>query len=217
MKMTFTKSQFEMPDGKYLAKFLGVTLREDKPGEKPRLGSDGKPLPPAMTWDFEIIDGEQAGKKADKLTGRVPTAKSGCGKMLAAISDSILKDGMEIDLDQLVGKIYRITVEDNRVSDNPAPVRVYDHQSAPPPPSGGVPRPPAPPRPPAAAKSEPADDSRWRVYTDDEADPWKPMTAREFRQYLHDKQLVTARVYVCPEGTDDSKPSCDWGFTDIPF
>ena len=130
MKMTYTKSAFEMPDGKYVAKFRGVTYREDRPGDKPRIGQDGNPLPPAMTWDFEIAEGPEAGKKCDKLTGRIPTPKSGCGKMLVAITDTILKDGAEVDLDQFVGKRYRITVLDNRVSDNPAPTRLYDEPAS---------------------------------------------------------------------------------------
>jgi hypothetical protein len=136
MKFTYTKSQFEMPDGKYLAKFLGCTLRELQPGETPKLGQDGKPLPPAMTWDFEIIEGPadkpdpaNVGKKADKLTGRMPTPKSGCGKMLAAIADAVLKDGVEVDIANYVGKVYRVTVIENRVSENPGPSRIHDYQS----------------------------------------------------------------------------------------
>ena len=124
VKMTYTKSAFEMPDGKYLAKFVGTTLREEKPGEKPRLGQDGNPLPPAMTWDFEIVEGPEAGKRVDKLTGRIPTPKSGCGKMLAAIADAVLKDGVEVDLANYVGRVYRITIVENRVSDSPAPILV---------------------------------------------------------------------------------------------
>lgn len=128
--MVYTKSAFEMPDGKYLAKFLGCTLRELQPGEQPKIGVDGKPMPPAMTWDFEIVDGPERGKKTDKLTGRVPTPKSGCGKMLAAIADTVLKDGVEVDIAHFVGMSYRVTVVDNRVQDSPPPSRVYDHNPA---------------------------------------------------------------------------------------
>jgi hypothetical protein len=131
MKMTFTESQFEVPDGKYTAKFLGVTLREDKPGDKPRLGQDGKPLPPAMTWDFEIQDQPHMGKKVDKLTGRVPGPKNGCGKMLVAITDTILKSGAEIDTDQFIGKLYRITCQDSRVSESPGPVLLHNNGQTP--------------------------------------------------------------------------------------
>lgn len=130
VKMTYTESQFEMPNGKYLARFLGVANKELKPGEKPKLGQDGNPLPPAMTWNFEIIDGDQTGKRADRLTGRIPTPGSGCGKMLVAICDRVLETGDEVDLDPFVGKVYRITVIDNRISDSPAPILVHDYKPA---------------------------------------------------------------------------------------
>ncbi len=160
MKMTYTKSSYEMPDGKYLAKFMGTTLK-DATGQK---GQDGNLLPPGMTWDFEIVEGEHTGKKADKLTGRTPTPKSGCGKFLAAITDRVLKDGDEIDLAVYHGKLYRITVLENRVSDNPAPTLHHGPApvSAPVPASAPKPAPmqtskqtsappPAPPKPPRPA------------------------------------------------------------------
>lgn len=159
MKMTYTKSQFDVQDGKYTAKFLGTTFRDDPPGTPPRLGQDGKPLPPAMTWDFEIVGPVEVGKRVDKLTGRVPTPKSGCGKMLVAITDTMLKDGQEVDLAQFVGQLYRVTVENSRVADSPPPARIYGSAgatsadlaagqvSAPtPPPPGSRSAPPPPPK-----------------------------------------------------------------------
>lgn len=134
VKFVYTKSPFEMPDGKYLAKFTGCTLREPQPGEAPKMGMDGKPMPPGMTWDFEILSGPEekpdpanVGKRCDKLTGRVPTPKSGCGKMLAAIADTVLKDGVEVDIANYIGKTYRITVVENRVSESPGPQRDHNH------------------------------------------------------------------------------------------
>jgi hypothetical protein len=194
--MTYTKSAFEMPDGKYLARFLGTTFREDKLGDKPRLGQDGKPLPPAMTWDFEITDGPEAGKKTDKLTGRIPTPKSGCGKMLAAIADTVLKDGVEVELEDYVGKLYRVTVVESRVQDSPPPVRVYDHElpaapaaSGPPPRNGG---PPPRPQPPA----EPA----YWVVLKAGAEPEKATAAQIKAVFDATPGLDVNVVEVCPDG-----------------
>jgi hypothetical protein len=196
VKMTYAKSQFEMPDGKYLAKFTGVTMREDKPGESPRLGQDGKPLPPAMTWDFEIVEGDQAGKKADKLTGRIPTPRSGCGKMLSAVTDTILKDGVEVDLDTYVGKLYRITVMENRVQDAPPPVRVYDQSQAAP--SAGGSSPP-PPRRGAAAPADP------EFYVDATGfDGAKLYKASEIQKYVETTGGVDlANLFVAKPGSND--------------
>lgn len=202
--MTFTKSQYEMPDGKYVAKFLGVTLREDKPGDQPRLGADGKPLPPAMTWDFEIAEGDQAGKKADKLTGRIPTPKNGCGKMLAAITDAILKDGTEVDLATYVGKLYRVTVLENRVQDNPAPVRIYDQGAPAAAPAGGTAAPPPPPRR-GAAPAEP------EFYVDagegSGFDAAKPVKVSEIKaKYEATNGIDWPNVFVCKPGSQDWHP-----------
>jgi hypothetical protein len=200
MKMTYTKSEYEMPDGKYLAKFVGVTMREDKPGDKPRLDRDGKPLPPAMTWDFEIVEGPEAGKKCDKLTGRVPTPKSGCGKMLVGITDTVLRDGQEVDLAGFVGQLYRVTVQDNRVSDNPPPARVYGSQPVPAAAAGGPPKPPPRPGQPAPP---PKPASYWVTTEANDGDP-KLMTEPEVRALAANTD-VSSHI-ACPEAGGDWKP-----------
>lgn len=208
MKMTFTKSQYEMPDGKYLARFLGVTLK-DATGQR---GQDGNLLPPGMTWDFEIAEGEHAGKKTDKLTSRMPTPKSACGKFLAAIADTVLKDGIEVDIDNYRGKLFRITVIENRVSDNPPPVRVY--QEAAPAPTG--PQPPRPPAPPAAAVDPPAGDSQWDVYG--LSGKWEAMDARAVQKWIIDNSFSAEQVYVKPAGAEQAamQPAARFGFASDP-
>ena len=199
MEMTFSKGQFDVPEGKYTAQFLGLKLLEPKPGEKPLTGSDGKPLPPGMAWEFQIADGEHAGKKCDRVTGRQPTPKSGCGKMLAAVTDQILKDGERYDPDQFVGKLYRVTVEEKpsgngtRVSDNPAPVRVYDQ----PPAQRGGP----PPRKPAA----PAEPKFWVPMGDETP----LLTAAEIKTAIEQSRL-SLDGDICPEGGEEYKPVCDY-------
>lgn len=208
MEMTYTKSQFEMPDGKYLARFTGVTLRE----ASGKIGQDGKPMGPAMTWDFEIVEpgSEHAGKKADRLTSRMPTPKSACGKFLAAVSDSVLKDGQSVDLQQFVGAIYRVTVIENRISDAPAPVRVYDHplangqkatpnigtQAAP-----ATSPPAAPPRSGPPPRSAPAVAKYW-VALNPDADPELTTEAalKEIVTGDQGKALNWEAIQVCKDG-----------------
>jgi hypothetical protein len=204
MKMTYTKSQFEMPDGKYLAKFVGVTLRE----ATGQLDQKGQPLPPGMTWDFEIVEGDQAGKKADKLTGRTPTPKSGCGKFLAAISDTVLKDGQEVDLAGFVGQLYRITVQDNRVSDNPPPARVYGSQPGQAVQTGAT-APGSPPKPPPRpGQPAPVVDRKFWVTTEaSDGDP-KLMAESEIREMAQNTDLKTH--LICPEAGGDWKGVAGW-------
>lgn len=199
MKLTFTKSQFEIPDGKYLAKFMGVTLK-DATGQ---LDQRGHPLPPGMTWDFQIVEGEQSGKKADRLTGRTPTPKSGCGKFLAAVSDTVLKDGQEVDLQQFVGQLYRITIQDNRVSDNPPPARVYgagnqttEESRSAPPRSGPPPR-----------KTE-QQEAKFYVDTGEDTDPPLLPLAR-IKELVAEKGRVAFDWKACPDGGSEWKLLAD--------
>jgi hypothetical protein len=204
MKMTYTKSAFEMPDGKYLARFLGTSLRELKLGESPKIGQDGNPMPPGMTWDFEIIEGVEKGKRSDKLTGRVPTPKSGCGKMLAAICDTILKDGVEVDLAVYVGRVYRVTILENRISDNPAPVYVPDHttQAA-----------PAHALAPDGMPRTPDLNARWD-YKDADNKVANATTA-EVLHFFASTSADPKKIMVKPAGSPpaEAKTADAWGFT----
>jgi hypothetical protein len=209
MKMTYTKSAFEMPDGKYMARFVGVTMRE----ATGQLDQRGNPMPPGMTWDFEIVEpGENKGKKTDRLTGRQPTPKSACGKILAAVTDSVLKDGQEVDLAQFVGKYYRVTVIENRVSDNPPPVLVADYRPADgptPAADGTAPKPPGrPPAPPA--KTEP----RYWVALEEGKDPVL-MTVAEADSAILNKGGHPDTVMVCKEGADTWEPASAVGIKGI--
>ncbi len=210
MKMTYTSSEFEIADGKYMAQFLGCTYREATGQLDPR----GNPMPPPMTWDFEIVEpGDYRGKKADRLTGRQPTAKSACGKILSAITDSVLKKGEEVDIEKFVGKFYRLTIVDNRVSDNPPPVLVPDYQpangSAPVP--GTAPKPP-PPRPGTAPK--PAAEPRYWVALEDGKDP-ALMTVTDAGHALFTKGADPDTVMVCKEGADTWEPASAVGIKGV--
>lgn len=192
MEMTFTKGQYDVPEGKFIGQFLGLKLLSDT-GAKDR---DGNLLPPAMAWEFQIVEGEYAGKKCDRVTGRQPTPKSGCGKMLAAVTDQILKDGGTYDPEQFKGKLYRLTVEEKptgggtRVSDNPAPIRIYD-TAAPPVRSG----------PPSRNKPAPPSERRFWVPMGDET---PLLNVAEIRNLIEKSQL-TLDAEVCPEGGDEYK------------
>ena len=197
MQFTFSKGPPEVPENKYTARFDGIELLKDT-GFKDK---DGNPLPPGMAWRFCVTEGEHAGRKVDRVTGREPTPKSGCGKMLAAITDQILRDGQQYDVSQFVGKLYRITVETKpngngtRVSDNPAPVRVYDGApAAPTPPAGGPPRPPRP----AVARY-------WFAGKDGAADPIIK-TEDEVRDLILASDADAKSTPLCPEGGSDWKP-----------
>ena len=119
--LTANRGGYDVPNGSYLARFTGVTLKDFKG----KLGANGKPLPPAMTWDFVIVEGVEAGRRVDRMTGRTPVPRSACANMLAAIASQPLKDGAVIELAFYIEKLYEVIVKGNRVCDIPGPVRVY--------------------------------------------------------------------------------------------
>jgi hypothetical protein len=191
MHLTFTKSKFDVPEGQYLAKFTGCDLLEDKPGSAPRLGQDGKPMAPGMAWRFEVVEGENTGKIADRITGRVPGPKNVCGRFLAAVSGQILKDGMTVDLSQFVGKLYRVNVVTRETGNGTCVsdmgiVRVYDSEPAPP--SGPPPR------------NKPAEKKYWVPMG--EATPL--LTAAEIKDHIEHSRL-SLDGEICPEGGDEYK------------
>jgi hypothetical protein len=204
MKMTYQKNAYEMPDGKYVARFKGVTMRE----ATGQLDQRGNPMPPGMTWDFEIVEGDQAGKKADKLTGRNPTPKSGCGKFLAAIADAVLTDGQEIDIGKFVDRIYRITIIENRVSDNPAPVLVHDYKPGSAPAAPSRPAPPSKPAPPSGNGTAATNRKFWLDCGNGQVDEFMEATAVDF---LTGRGIDTAKTLVCVDGTEEWKTAESFG------
>jgi hypothetical protein len=123
--------KFGASEGQHVAKFLGVTMMptHDDAGKllPPKIGQDGKPMEPGMSWEFEVAEGPDKGKIASRISGKHPNPKNIAGRLMAAVSGKYLKPGVAINLDQYVGKLYLITVEPTstgkgtRISDTPAP------------------------------------------------------------------------------------------------
>ena len=100
------------------------------------------------------------------------------------------------------------------MSDNPAPVRVYDPAPA----AGGGPKlpPPPPGATPAGPPPEPTDESRWQVW-DAHTSSYVLMTARELRAYMGEQKMVPSSVSCCPDGSQDVRTADAHGFTGLPF
>ena len=117
MKFTYKDDPYNVDDGRYLARFKEVVpfvsaTAKDK---------DGNPIPPGLKWVFQIAEGPDTGCLVNKITSATPTKKNSCGRMLQALFDGGIDDGMEIDTGKMVGPVYRITVAEGNVSDNPTP------------------------------------------------------------------------------------------------
>jgi hypothetical protein len=96
--MLLTVTSGGPPTGSYAARFAGI---EETTHDEFGAG---------LRWKFEVTQGEQAGKVASRTTGLRPTAKNGCGKMLAGVLGRELRAGEQLDPHQFVGREYLIVV-----------------------------------------------------------------------------------------------------------
>src|SRR5262245_15571090 len=87
------------PAGSYVARFEGVEQTQHETyGE-------------GLRWKFKVLQGPQAGQLASRTTGLKPSAKNGCGKVLAGLVGRALDLDEEIDIVQYVGRTYLIVVQ----------------------------------------------------------------------------------------------------------
>lgn len=98
MTLGFTIKSSDVPAGVYVAKFLGVehtTHAEFGAGLK---------------FSWEIHGGKYAGKVVYRTTGTSPTPRNIAGKVLAALIGTKPTDGLSIDADACIGRMYTIVV-----------------------------------------------------------------------------------------------------------
>jgi hypothetical protein len=99
MAMGFTIKSNEVPIGVYDAKFVGIERTTH-----PEFG-DG------LRFEWCITGGKCDGKSAYRTTGTTPTPRNGAGKMLAALAGATATDGLAIDADEFIGRLYTVVVE----------------------------------------------------------------------------------------------------------
>lgn len=63
-----------------------------------------------VRWVFEIANGPYRGLKTGRITGRNPTPRNACGRMLAGLTGQPLDMSGDTDLGQLIGRPYAVVV-----------------------------------------------------------------------------------------------------------
>lgn len=117
MKTTYHENPYAVDDGRFLARFKGIEwFKSDTAKDK-----NGQPLPAGWKWEFDLCEGPDTGKIANTITPSVPSLKNKCGRMIQALSDGHIEDGMDFDSDMFRGFYYRITIREGIISDNPPP------------------------------------------------------------------------------------------------
>src|SRR5262245_12097687 len=102
-------SRFGAPGGVYQARFLGDGPMKAN-DDKPKMGRDGRPMPPGRLWELEITEGEHKGKIVSRITAMIPTAQNSCGTILDGIVGRTVAVGEKINTDDYIGRIYTVTV-----------------------------------------------------------------------------------------------------------
>lgn len=99
-------SKFDVPVGTYKAKLVGY--KEMPPSQQ---FPDSKP---SWAWEFEVVDGEHAGKITSRFTPQTLTTGNGLGKMLREMLGRQIVGGENVDVEKLIGKTYQVTVGFNK-------------------------------------------------------------------------------------------------------
>jgi hypothetical protein len=116
-----TESKFGAEPGLYAAKFRGVIELRDN--GSPRLGKDGKPMPPGIEFQFEIVTaGPFQGNIVSRITSKTPTMKNSCGRMLDGLAGRALGINESFNVDTCIGRTYQILID--RSAANPARTQV---------------------------------------------------------------------------------------------
>jgi hypothetical protein len=64
-----------------------------------------------LKFIFEVVDGDQRGGLATRITNPKPSPKNAAGRMIAGVSGKSLSPGETIDLAPFIGKTYLLQVE----------------------------------------------------------------------------------------------------------
>jgi hypothetical protein len=87
-----------VPAGHYRAKFVDVEqTTHDEYGD-------------GLKFVWEVVDGDQRGGLATRITSPNPTPKNAAGRMIAGITGTSLTPGCRVDLEPHVGRIYLLQV-----------------------------------------------------------------------------------------------------------
>lgn len=96
-KLTVTVNN-SVSGGLYDAKFIGI-----EETTHPEYGA-------GLEWQWEIVKGRSNGQRVTRRTGRDPTPRNSCGKIISGLLGRELKDGEEIDPQAFTGADCKVFV-----------------------------------------------------------------------------------------------------------
>jgi hypothetical protein len=196
------ESKFGAPVGVYVAKFLGIQPMKNES----KVGRDGKPMGPAVEWQFEIVEGDHVGQIVGRITPAEPTSRNICGTLLNGLFGRTISPEEDVDTDPFIGKLYQVVISPGK--ENPektnvsqinqikakAPAQTSTPRSAPAPPT--KPRPAAPKPAAATPESQPGPSDATLFWVDDGSGEPTEWTAGDIRQKLREATIKESDIKV---------------------
>ena len=99
MSTTFEIKDNEVPEGNYVADFIGYS---DTTHEE---------YGPGLCWEWQIADGKYKGRSVFRTTAVKPTTRNSCGAILASLGGQSQSDGVKVNPDAYVSKQYLVIVK----------------------------------------------------------------------------------------------------------
>jgi hypothetical protein len=90
-----------VPAGAYQAEFIGVEVQPANPEKKYDEG---------LRWKWKVKGGLQDGQVASRITGKKPSPRNACGRILSGLLGRALAEGEKVQVGPLVGRTYLVVV-----------------------------------------------------------------------------------------------------------
>lgn len=102
----FTITNPCLPIGAYVAEFVGVEATDH-----PEYGG-------GMKFIFAVTEGSQKGRECYRTTKTEPTPRNSCGRLLAGLAGAKPSNGLDVDTDNYIGKVYNVLITESKGGDS---------------------------------------------------------------------------------------------------
>lgn len=117
MRFKFDPALYELADGRYIAKFIGVSEVPPEQIRNQQFPNSG----PTIAWNFSFENGENHGKTGRVLTPAQLTPKNATMRMACGIMRRVIAEDEEFDTNGMNGFYYAVSVIDGYPSNKFAP------------------------------------------------------------------------------------------------
>jgi hypothetical protein len=187
----------------HLCVFRGLEHYEPDPKKtQPNYG-------PGWVWRMECVEGLHKGKLGTRVTGKSPTPRSACGRLLQMLVGRSVDMNTEVEFDQYVGRKFMVSME----APESGGTRIASFYSGE---GGALPQPQASTAPPPPPRQQATAERFWVALRQGQAPSLE--TRHDIQEWIVAHKVNPAAFDVCKEGQQAWEPASNYGFTDTsPF